>query len=384
MKSIYILVIAVLFASCKSETATMDGYLVEGEAPGVYNGIRTYITLPDARGIQKPIDTAIVMNEKFVFEGSVESPGQYFIKLDNIQTPIPFLLANEKITIKINKDDANATEIISKVNDEYTKFNDGLQTVVSELQQMSQERRLAVYNKDTEKADELLEKLKAEQSRVVNYGFDFINDNPNSVVSLVLLDQQTKVRGIDGEKVLNAYNNLSDDLKATPKGQSLKSTINLIAEESKKEAALAIGKMAPNFEAPSPDGDMISLEDVKGKVTIIDFWAAWCGPCRRENPNVVKIYEKYHDQGLEIIGVSLDGQSRQPNARQDWLNAIDKDGLTWNHVSNLKYFNDPVAKLYNIKAIPATFILDKDGKIVDRNLRGQRLEDRIKELIDAK
>lgn len=383
MKSIYVLFIAVLFFSCKTESNPIDGYLVEGEAPGVYNGIRTYITLPDARGIQKPIDTAIVMNEKFVFEGNIENPGQYYLKVDNVQQPIPFILSNEKITVKINKEDANASEIISTNNDEYKKFNDGLQSVVAELQELSKERRLAIYNKDTAKAEELLEKLQNEQSRVVDYGFDFINNNPNSVVSLVLLDQQTRVRGIDGEKVQKAYDNLSEELKATTKGKSLNSIVKTLVEQSRKEAALAIGKIAPNFEAPNPDGEMISLEDVKGKVTIIDFWAAWCGPCRQENPNVVRIYEKYHDQGLEIIGVSLDGQARQPNARQAWLSAIEKDGLTWNHVSNLKYFNDPVAKLYNIQAIPATFILDKDGKIVDRNLRGIRLENRIKELIEA-
>ncbi|WP_111684200.1 redoxin domain-containing protein [Winogradskyella tangerina] len=383
MKSIYVLFIAVLFFSCKTESNPIDGYLVEGEAPGVYNGIRTYITLPDARGIQKPIDTAIVMNEKFVFEGNIENPGQYYLKVDNVQQPIPFILSNEKITVKINKEDANASEIISTNNDEYKKFNDGLQSVVAELQELSKERRLAVYNKDTAKAEELLEKLQNEQSRVVDYGFDFINNNPNSVVSLVLLDQQTRVRGIDGEKVQKAYDNLSDELKATTKGKSLNSIVKTLVEQSRKEAALAIGKIAPNFEAPNPDGEMISLDDIKGKVTIIDFWAAWCGPCRQENPNVVRIYEKYHDQGLEIIGVSLDGQARQPNARQAWLSAIEKDGLTWNHVSNLKYFNDPVAKLYNIQAIPATFILDKDGKIVDRNLRGIRLENRIKELIEA-
>ena len=126
---------------------------------------------------------------------------------------------------------------------------------------------------------------------------------------------------------------------------------------------------------------MVSLNDVKGKVTIIDFWAAWCGPCRRENPNVVRIYNKYHDQGLEIIGVSLDGTRNQKDPKNAWLNAIKKDELTWTHVSNLQYFQDPVAQLYNINAIPATFILDEKGKIVAKNLRGRALELKVQELL---
>ncbi|WP_299525906.1 TlpA disulfide reductase family protein [Winogradskyella sp.] len=382
MKSVLVLFISILFISCKSDTKS-DGYVINVDAPGIYNGIRAYIMAADERGRQTPIDTAIVMNEKFVFEGNIDNPGQYFLKIDNVQRPLAFLLDNEAISIGFNKDDINASEINgSQINDEYKKFNDGLQAMISELQEIHIERRQAIYKKDTAKVKSLEEKLKSEQSRVLDYGFNYINENPNSFVSLILLEQQTKVRGIDGKKVVKAYNSLSEDLKATPKGKTLNITVQILAEESKKEAALAIGKVAPNFEAPTPDGNMISLNDLKGKVTIIDFWAAWCGPCRRENPNVVKVYEKYHDKGLEIIGVSLDGQSRQQNPRQAWLSAIEKDGLTWNHVSNLQYFNDPVAKLYNINAIPATFILDKDGKIVDKNLRGQQLENRIKSLIE--
>ena len=143
-----------------------------------------------------------------------------------------------------------------------------------------------------------------------------------------------------------------------------------------------IGKPAPDFTAPTDDGRTLALKDALGKVTIIDFWASWCGPCRRENPNVVKVYEKYHDKGLEIIGVSLDGNSRQADPRGLWLKAIEQDKLTWKHVSNLKYFNDPVAQAYNVRSIPATYILDEKGIIVAKNLRGAALEAKIAELLN--
>ena len=153
-------------------------------------------------------------------------------------------------------------------------------------------------------------------------------------------------------------------------------------EAYQKIAHLEIGKVAPNFEAPKPDGSLISLNDIKGKVTVIDFWAAWCAPCRKENPNVVRVYNKYHDQGLEIISVSLDGDTRQNDPKKAWLDAIEKDQLDWTHVSNLNYFNDPVAQLYNITSIPATFILDKDGKIAYKNLRGKALALKVEELLN--
>ena len=120
----------------------------------------------------------------------------------------------------------------------------------------------------------------------------------------------------------------------------------------------------------------MALADVLGKVTLIDFWAAWCKPCRAENPNVVSVYNKYHDKGLNIIGVSLD---RTADA---WKKAIEDDGLRWNHVSHVAYFNDPIAKLYNVNAIPAAFLLDENGVIIAKNLRGPALEEKVAELLN--
>ena len=171
------------------------------------------------------------------------------------------------------------------------------------------------------------------------------------------------------------FNNFTDDVKQSRSGKELKGFLDATK-------ATAEGSVAPNFSAPTPTGELLELNDIRGKVTIIDFWAAWCGPCRKENPNVVKVYEKYHDKGLEIIGVSLDGSRRQQDPKAAWIKAIEDDKLTWHHVSNLKYFNEPIAKQYSIRSIPATFILDSEGKIVAKNLRGKALEDKIAEMLN--
>ncbi len=134
------------------------------------------------------------------------------------------------------------------------------------------------------------------------------------------------------------------------------------------------GGEAPNFTQNDPEGHPVSLTDFRGKVVLVDFWASWCGPCRKENPNVVKLYAKYKDQGFEVLGVSLD-------SKQDrWLDAIEKDGLTWTHVSDLKGWQNEVAGLYSVTSIPHTVLLDKEGKILGRNLRGAALEEKLAEV----
>ncbi|MBW3545870.1 MAG: TlpA family protein disulfide reductase, partial [Bacteroidetes bacterium] len=135
-----------------------------------------------------------------------------------------------------------------------------------------------------------------------------------------------------------------------------------------------IGQLAPDIVLPNPQGETKKLSELRGNIVMIDFWAAWCGPCRRENPNVVRLYNKYHDKGFEIYGVSLD------RSKDDWIKAIEKDGLTWTQVSDLSYFNSEAAQTYGITSIPATVLLDKEGKIIARNLRGQALEDKLEEI----
>ncbi len=135
------------------------------------------------------------------------------------------------------------------------------------------------------------------------------------------------------------------------------------------------GSMAPDFSLPKADGTPFSLSKLRGKYVLVDFWASWCGPCRKENPQVVALYNKYKDKGFEILGVSLDED------KEAWLKAIEKDRLTWIHVSDLKGWQNEAARLYNVNAIPMTYLIDPDGVIIAKGLRGPALEAKLQELL---
>jgi thiol-disulfide isomerase/thioredoxin len=150
--------------------------------------------------------------------------------------------------------------------------------------------------------------------------------------------------------------------------------ISRLSYEVSKASVQTIGMIPPDLEGKTPEGEIYSLYKMRGNVVLIDFWASWCGPCRRENPNVKKVYEKYHDKGFDILGVSLD---REPVA---WKKAIAADGLPWHHISDLKGWQSEHAKLYSIRSIPATILVDREGKILARNLRGEQLGEKLKEI----
>ena len=148
-----------------------------------------------------------------------------------------------------------------------------------------------------------------------------------------------------------------------------------LSQEIKALESLIIGAVAPEISLPNPDGDTLHLSDLRGQVVLIDFWASWCRPCRMENPNVVRMYEKFHDQGFEILGVSLD------RSKDAWVKAIDDDGLNWLHVSDLKYWSSEAGQTYGVRAIPYTVLLDREGRIVAKKLRGRALENRVEKLL---
>lgn len=325
------------------------------------------------------IDSTIVADDKISFQGTVDSPDIYYILIDGIKGGLPIILENTEMDITIYGDSINKSIIkgskendITKIYEKESRFlrdyNDGLRDKFL----------LAQKNKDTI----AMKGVRTSYDSLVkeSYNFDkaFLKKHNNTAFAAITLERLTKGKAIEERETEALYGILSDDVKKT---RAAKEALDFIKKEETIKTdtnAVSIGNVAPNFTGLTPQGKTLALNDIKARVTIIDFWASWCKPCRSENPNVVKMYNKYHDKGLEILGVSLDNE----NQKERWVNAIEKDGLTWPQISNLKGWQEPIAQQYGVRSIPATFVLDENGKIISKNLRGNALEEKVAELLN--
>ena len=382
MRSLFsILIFCVLFSACKSEEKVQvkrDGYILEGNAPGVYNGLRAYLEITNDKGRKIPMDTAIVMNGKFTFEGKVDYAEMVYLKINSISNSVPLIIENEAMTIDFDKDNVLGSVVKgTPANDALNLYNVKTGELKDKRFAIGRELRSTTKNDATQDNTDRQKELDAIAKEMEDYPFQFVEEHKDNIFSVILLQKLSEVKKSDLDRIETALNSLSPEMQNSIPANILKSKMKIKKAEMAATQATEIGQTAPAFTAPSPDGEMIALNDIKGKLTLIDFWASWCKPCRRENPNVVKVYNKYHDKGLEIISVSLDGTRSQKDPKAAWLKAIEDDNLTWNHVSNLQYFNDPVARSYNIRSIPATFLLDENGKILAKNLRGPALEQAV-------
>ncbi|MDM1347319.1 AhpC/TSA family protein [Myroides marinus] len=360
-----------ILASCNKEAT---GYTITGETKGLKDGDKVYIEKIDiATGNAIAIDSTEIKNNAFTFKGTATLLDQNFINFGKEKGRLPFVLENGNIVVHYDVDKIENSSVTgTKNNDEYsafTKKTDELEKAIYQYQGDNQEAyKQAAEAKDQAKKDAIINGYMALAEKYEEYVESYIDANPSNFTTLTYLakstDQYLK------EELQEKYGKIDETLKQSTVAKALKTAIDAIPD-----AKVKIGDIAPDFSAKSPEGKEISLKESLGKITIIDFWASWCGPCRSENPKVVALYEKYHEQGLNIIGVSLDKDKTK------WVDAIAADKLTWNHISNLKGWEEPIAQAYEVKAIPATFILDANGKVVAKNLRGKKLEAKVQELL---
>ncbi len=372
MKKITLGLLVALAFACQEEKP--ENITFKGNADNIEDGTSVYLSQLGEGGQPQPVDTITVEKGNFEIDlPEVEFETLNILRIDGARGNIIFINENEPITATIYKDSLRSSEI--KGGDSNQLFNEyvsEIKKVRSEMQKMVAEYQKNNPNirQNPEIMQEIQEKQKELQEKNTDKFKEMVSAHPNSLVSVLILSDMINAKSLSTKEVQELYDGLSNEVKKT-------SIAKNVDESLTKAGATAVGSKAPNFSAPTPEGNKLSLKEAMGKVTIIDFWASWCKPCRIENPNVVKLYNKYHDKGLNILGVSLD-----KNGQKDkWLKAIEDDGLTWQHVSNLQYWRGPVAQMYNISSIPATFILDESGTIVAKDLRGDALEAKIAEML---
>lgn len=370
MKKLFCFSVMLLLYVSACNTLEKNTFIVEGTTD-LPNGKKIYRVVANTNGQPMRVDTTEVMNGKFELSGEVDQIDVNFLFIEGEQANSAFILEEGYIDIRLYKDSLNAADIGgTPSNIDLQNYRMQTQTMAKDMNAIVQEIQEANALGDNLLVQDLQEQYNQTKTALSIYEKDFLRTNVDSYISTLIMERFLAQKELPMSEAKAIFNTYTDRIRSSKSGLKISNLINAPINPT------AIGEIAPLFEGPTPTGGRIALESLRGKVTIIDFWASWCRPCRIENPNLVRLYNRMHDKGLEIIGVSLDRN------KASWERAIADDGLTWNHVSNLKYWADPIAQLYQVRGIPAAFVLDREGRIVAKNLRGAQLDAKIEELLN--
>lgn len=359
-----------MVAACEPEKGwqvTLSGKVGFPKADGV-------IKLEKLKGIVEGKEQVIELNKDYTYKQKVriEEPGYYRLNFYGIQT-VDFIL--DRSDLEINVDGNNPNGFVEIKGSPDMDLVNRVQEITSETQQhprmseLNNEFNAARANNDMARMAEVQEEYMAFYDHGVDKVAALLKEQGPSLAVINLL---TASNFLDRDKYFDLYLHVADELRQEwPDYEVAKEFIAMVD----KMKVLAIGQPAPDISLPNPNGEVVSLSSLRGNYVLVDFWAKWCGPCRKENPNVVRMYHKYNDKGFEVFGVSLD------RTKEDWIQGIEEDGLVWTQVSDLKYFNSAAAELYNVSAIPFSVLVDPDGIIIGKNLRGKGLEKKLEEVL---
>lgn len=311
----------------------------------------------------------ISKNGSFTIKGgAVDYPQLVQLVAGTTRKRIAFYLENSDITVTGSLDSLfNAKVTGSKTQDVYDIFVQANKPLSDLYTRTYQEYQVARKASNPAQLAQIERKADSIQNEMMKLQKDFVKNNPSSYITpsiLVSLSYEVTPEELD-----IMVTSLDSAIAALPQIKSLKERLLVMK-------AVSVGQKAPEFTMNDTNGTPVSLSSKIGpKLLLIDFWAAWCNPCRQENPNVVKVYNEFHKKGFDVLGVSLDQK------KEDWLKAIADDKLTWTHVSDLKYWGNEAARLYAVNSIPSNFLVDDKGIIVGRNLRGADLYNKVKEVL---
>lgn len=390
MKRTFLCLLALLPAMAFAQNA--KPFTIKGKVGTLNAPAKVFLTY--YLGANTITDSSEVKNGDFSFKGVVMNPvnaamfisykGTEYAKFMQQSFPngpqagpakgtdlLTFFIDNGDINIASKDSISKAVITGSKLNDDNTRLQAQLKAIIQKAQALGKEVQAAKPEQQKSAAfqNSMQAKYKALQTEQKNTLKTFIVANPDSYLSLLAL---TSVSGPspDVAEVEPLYNALSEDVKSTELAKQLKMAMDNLK-------ITAIGSLAPDFIQNDVNGTPVRLSSFRGKYVLIDFWASWCGPCRQENPNVVRTFNKYKGKNFTVLGVSLDKET----GREAWLAAIKSDGLTWTQVSDLKFWKNMAATLYGVESIPQNFLVDPQGKIVAKNLRGDDLDNKLEELL---
>ena len=325
-------------------------------------------------------DSAILRNGRFEFTGHIAYPTRASLELyhpggrsaDGQPDMLMVYLDSEPVMVTSSKDSVkNAIVKGSKLNEKYTGLQAALKPFNKQFAALSEANASYAAEKGDTRAmmPGMKEQWAAVAEKKIAVVKQFIADNPDSYLSLEMLPMVLSLP-YKREEIEPVFNALAPAVRNTVAGKKM-------AEQIVKLKTIGVGSPAPDFVQNDTSGVPVKLSSFRGKYVLVDFWASWCHPCRADNPNLVKSFNKYKDKNFTVLGVSLD----RPGDREKWLKAIHDDGLAWTNVSDLAFWKNAAAKLYGVHAIPQNYLVDPSGKIIAQHLHGEELDKKLNELL---